>query len=96
MPKYLEIAACEKRSNEWDAIRDIPDSENGVEEYDMRNLPMKGVSDNTYDGVYSEHFIEHLHKQEAEAFFVEMLPKSATVSNFSMSISFCSKSAAIE
>ena len=73
MPKYLEIAACEKRSSEWDAIRDIPDSENGVEEYDMRNLPMKGVSDNTYDGVYSEHFIEHLHKQEAEAFFVEML-----------------------
>ena len=32
--------------------------------YDMTKLPMRGVSDNTYDGVYSEHFIEHLTKKE--------------------------------
>ena len=72
MAKYLEIAAGFKRSLNWDAVRDVADPEKGVEKYDMRNLPMKGISDNTYDGVYSEHFIEHLHKSEGIDFLKEM------------------------
>ena len=38
----------------------------------MRNLPMRGIADNTYDGAYNEHFIEHLHKDEGIAFLKEM------------------------
>lgn len=72
MPRYLEIAAGFKRSLNWDAVRDVADPAKGVEKYDMRDLPMKGVDDNTYDGVYSEHFIEHLHKDEGIAFLKEM------------------------
>jgi ubiquinone/menaquinone biosynthesis C-methylase UbiE len=72
MAKYLEIAAGFKRGLNWDAVRDVADLEKGVEKYDMRNLPMKGISDNTYDGVYSEHFIEHLHKGEGIDFLKEM------------------------
>jgi|TARA_E500000318_G_scaffold75127_1_gene69715 ubiquinone/menaquinone biosynthesis C-methylase UbiE len=72
MPRYLEIAAGFKRSLNWDAVRDVPDPEKGVEKYDMRDLPMKGVADNTYDGVYSEHFIEHLTRSEGVDFLMEM------------------------
>lgn len=72
MARYLEIAAGFKRGLNWDAVRDVADSAKGVEKYDMRDLPMKGVMDNTYDGVYSEHFIEHLTKAEGVAFLMEM------------------------
>ena len=72
MARYLEIAAGFKRGLNWDAVRDVPDPAKGVEKYDMRDLPMKGVADHTYDGVYSEHFIEHLHKNEGIAFLMEM------------------------
>jgi|TARA_R110000868_G_scaffold886_3_gene6740 predicted SAM-dependent methyltransferase len=68
--RYLEIAASKKRSLNWDAVRDVPMP--GVMVYDMRNLPMKGVDDNTYDGVYNEHFIEHLEKDEGINLFKEM------------------------
>ena len=66
MARYLEIAAKERRGLHWDAVRDEPYP--GVMVYDMRNLPMKGVKDNTYNGVYNEHFIEHLTKQEGISF----------------------------
>ena len=59
MARYLEIAAGAKRGLNWDAVRDVADPAKGVEKYDMRDLPMRGVADHTYDGVYSEHFIEH-------------------------------------
>jgi SAM-dependent methyltransferase len=72
MARYLEIAAGIKRGLNWDAVRDVADPTKGVEKYDMRDLPMKGVVDNTYDGVYSEHFIEHLTKPEGVAFLMEM------------------------
>lgn len=72
MARYLEIAAGFKRGLNWDAVRDVADPAKGVEKYDMRDLPMKGVMDNTYDGVYSEHFIEHLEKAEGIAFLMEM------------------------
>jgi len=72
MARYLEIAAGAKRGLNWDAFRDVADPEKGVEKYDMRQLPMRGIQDNTYDGAYNEHFIEHLHKDEGIAFLKEM------------------------
>ena len=72
--KYLEIAAERKRSKEWIAVRDVEKYDNsGVQKYDMTNLPMKGVPDNAFDGVYSEHFIEHIFKYQGIDFFKEML-----------------------
>lgn len=72
MARYLEIAAGAKRGINWDAFRDVADPEKGVEKYDMRQLPMRGIANNTYDGAYNEHFIEHLHKDEGIAFLEEM------------------------
>ena len=69
--RLLEIAAAKKRGLNWDAVRDVP--VDGCMVYDMRDLPMKGVDDNTYNGVYNEHFIEHLEKDEGINFFKEML-----------------------
>lgn len=69
--RLLEIAAAKKRGLNWDAVRDVPTPGGMV--YDMRDLPMKGVEDNTYNGVYNEHFIEHLEKDEGINFFKEML-----------------------
>ena len=43
MARYLEIAAGAKRGLNWDAYRDTADLEKGVEAYDMRNMPMRGV-----------------------------------------------------
>jgi len=71
--KLLEIAAARKRGLNWDAVRDVADPANGVEKYDLTDLPMKGVLDNTYNGVYSEHFIEHLTKEEGTNYFKEMM-----------------------
>ena len=71
MAKYLEVAAKGKRGLNWDGVRDEPYP--GCMVYDMTKLPMRGVSDNTYDGVYSEHFIEHLTKEEGEDYLFEML-----------------------
>ena len=70
MATYLEIAAAKKRALNWDAVRDVPMP--GVMVYDMTKLPMKGVMDNTYNGVYNEHFIEHLTKEEGINFLKEM------------------------
>ena len=56
MARYLEIAAKGKRGLIWDSVRDVP--VDGCMVYDLTNLPMEGVSDNSYDGIYSEHFIE--------------------------------------
>ena len=70
--KFLEIAASRKRGLNWDAVRDVPDPANGVEKYDLTKLPMRGVQDKTYNGVYSEHFIEHLTKEQGINFFKEM------------------------
>ena len=71
MAKYLEVAGKADRGLNWDSVRDEPNP--GVMVYDMRNLPMKGVVDNTYDGIYSEHFIEHLTKDEGINFFKEAI-----------------------
>ena len=70
MARYLEIAAKGKRGLNWDGVRDEPYP--GCMVYDMTKLPMRNVSDNTYDGVYSEHFIEHLTKEQGEDYLFEM------------------------
>ena len=69
--RFLEIAGSKQRGLNWDAVRDV--SMPGVMVYDMRDLPMKGVLDETYNGVYNEHFIEHLTKDEGINFLKEML-----------------------
>lgn len=69
--RFLEIAGSKQRGLNWDAVRDV--AMPGVKVYDMTNLPMKGVVDATYDGVYSEHFIEHLTKDQGINFLKEML-----------------------
>jgi predicted SAM-dependent methyltransferase len=68
--KYLEIAPDIIRGENWDGIRDS--NINGCIQYDLRNLPIIGIDDNTYNGIYSEHFIEHLTKNEGIEFFKEM------------------------
>lgn len=69
--KYLEIAAARKRGPEWVAVRDVNDKEAGVQKYDMTNLPMKGVPDNEFDAIYSEHFVEHLFKYQGVNYLKE-------------------------
>ena len=71
--KLLEIAAGAKRGLNWDAVRDVADPAKGVEKCDLTKLPMKGVWEDTYNGVYSEHFIEHLTKDQGINFFNEMM-----------------------
>ena len=68
--RLLEIAGNFKRGPEWDCIRDI--RVRGGIVYDLRVLPIPFIEDNTYDGTASDHFIEHLTKEEGIAFFKEM------------------------
>lgn len=68
--KLLEIAAAKNRGLNWDSVRDVPTPGGMV--YDMRDLPMKGVDNETYNGVYNEHFIEHLEREEGINFIQEM------------------------
>ena len=69
--KYLEFAAKGQRNTNWDGIRDVPMP--GCMVYDLTNLPIEGIQDNTYDGIYSEHFIEHLEKDQGKALFKECM-----------------------
>lgn len=68
--RFLEIAGNFKRSPEWDVIRDM--RVRGGIVHDMTNLPIPGIEDETYDGVHSEHFIEHLTKEQGINFLKEM------------------------
>jgi len=68
--KYLEIAGNFKRNENWDVIRDM--KVRGGNVHDMTKLPIPWIEDETYDGTYSEHFIEHLTKNQGINFFVEM------------------------
>ena len=69
--KYLEFAAKEQRNANWDGIRDV--AMQGCRVYDLTNLPIEGIQENTYDGIYSDHFIEHLEKNQGEALFKECM-----------------------
>lgn len=68
--RFLEIAGNFKRNSEWDVIRDM--RVRGGIVHNMTNLPIPGIGDSTYDGVYSEHFIEHLTKDQGIEFLKEM------------------------
>jgi predicted SAM-dependent methyltransferase len=68
--KFLEIAGNRKRNAEWDVIRDHRVRGGWV--HDMTILPIPNIDDSTYDGTYSEHFIEHLTKEQGIAFLKEM------------------------
>jgi predicted SAM-dependent methyltransferase len=70
--RFLEIAPYKKRGLNWDGIRDTKEFGGTDFVWDMRNLPMDFIDDETYNGVYSEHFIEHLEKEEGINFFKEM------------------------
>ena len=72
MKKYLEIAPGNLKSDEWVGVRDVPTKDPNVMQYDMTNLPMKDVADDTFEGVYSEHFIEHIFKYQGIDFLKEM------------------------
>ena len=69
MYKYLEVAAARRRGKEWLGVRDV--AMDGCQKYNMTNLPMKGVPDQFFDGIYSEHFVEHLFKYQTINFLKE-------------------------
>ena len=59
--KFLEIGANHLKGPDWAFIdtQNIP----GAIVHDMRE-PLDFIQDNTYDGIYTEHFIEHLTKDK--------------------------------
>lgn len=69
--RILEFAASKKRKPNWDGIRDVPMP--GCIVHDLTKLPIPTIKDNTYDGVYSEHFIEHLERHDGVNLFKECL-----------------------
>jgi ubiquinone/menaquinone biosynthesis C-methylase UbiE len=68
MGQYLEIAADRARGLNWTVVNmsDRP----GVDSLDLTNLPTP-YADNQFDGIYSEHFIEHMHKYQGINFLKE-------------------------
>lgn len=70
MGQFLEIAADRARGLNWTVVnlQDRP----GVDKLDLTNLPTP-YSDNQFDGIYSEHFIEHMYKYQGINFFREAL-----------------------
>ena len=68
--KFLEIGGNFKKGENWDLYNVEP--RRGGLVHDMTDLPMPNVEDNTYDGVFSEHFIEHITKEDGINFFKEM------------------------
>ncbi len=47
--RFLATAAANQLVLNWDAVRDTPLT--GVMVYDMRDLPMKGVEQQTYNAL---------------------------------------------
>src|SRR6056300_709076 len=70
MGQFLEIAADRARGLNWTVVnlQDRP----GVDNLNLTNLPTPYM-DNQFDGIYSEHFIEHMHKYQGINFFKEAL-----------------------
>ena len=71
--RFLEIAPYKKRGLNWDGIRDTKQFEGTDFVWDVRKIPIEFIDDETYNGVYSEHFIEHIEREEGINFFKEML-----------------------
>lgn len=68
--RLLEIGGNYKRSIAWDVYNSI--KVKGGIVHDMRNMPIPGIEDSVYDGVYNEHFLEHLTKEHGISFLQEM------------------------
>ena len=70
MATYLEIAAEKPRGLNWSVVN-LADHD-GVENQDLTDLPTTFL-DEEFNGIYSEHFIEHLHRYQGINFFKEAL-----------------------
>ena len=68
--RFLEIGGNFKRGESWD-LYNVEQRRGGLV-HDMTDLPIPDVEDNTYDGVFSEHFFEHITKEEGINFLKEM------------------------
>ena len=68
MGQFLEIAADRPRGLNWTVVN-LQDR-SGVDNLDLTNLPTPYM-DNQFDGIYSEHFIEHMYKYQGINFFKE-------------------------
>ena len=68
MGQFLGIAADKARGLNWTVVNlaDRP----GVDKLNLTNLPTP-YADNQFDGIYSEHFIEHMYKYQGINFFRE-------------------------
>ena len=65
---FLEIAADRPRGLNWTVVNMLDRA--GVDKLDLTNLPTP-YFDEQFDGIYSEHFIEHIHKYQGINFFKE-------------------------
>jgi len=70
MGQFLEIAADRPRGLNWTVVN--LQKREGVDNLDLTNLPTP-YADNQFDGIYSEHFIEHMYKYQGINFFKEAL-----------------------
>lgn len=71
MEQYLEIAADRKRGPEWLCVNMT--ERPGCIVRDLTDLPIPEIEDNSFYGVYSQHFIEHLYKYQGVNFFKEAM-----------------------
>ena len=70
MAQFLEVAAEKTRGLNWTSTNLATHS--GVDRVDWSFLPTK-YADNSFDGIYSEHFIEHLYKYQGINYFKECM-----------------------
>ena len=70
MAQFLEVAAEKTRGLNWTSTNLA--THGGVDRVDWSFLPTK-YADNTFDGIYSEHFIEHLYKYQGINYFKECM-----------------------
>ena len=71
--QFLELAAQRKRGLNWDAVRDNNQGDPSIQTVDLSQFPLR-FPDNYYDGVFSDHFIEHIYKYQGLKLFEELLP----------------------
>lgn len=72
MATYLELGANRKRGLNWDAVNIASNyGDKDIMLQDLTELPIRGVPGNYYDGVYSEHFIEHFYHYQGVNLFKE-------------------------
>jgi len=70
MAQFLEVAAEKTRGLNWTSTNLA--THGGVDKVDWRDLPTR-YQDNSFDGIYNEHFIEHLYKYQGINFFKECM-----------------------